>query len=156
MEDKSRPISLVTPEYVSNLLTDKDNETEDFPATSSTVIHAENPLDEERFRTPVPDNVGRRVAGSSKVADTTEEKVAHLQKFKNPYDEHTTQHSDDQLEVSQERAVRAPQKIADPEPTTELEDGRSIFEEKFKPVPPSFPKSNKGTCARQYHCGLLT
>ena len=93
----------------------------------------------------MPDIVGRGVAGSSKVVDVTGGKVAHSQKSKNADDEL----SDDQLVVSQEKAVPSPQKIADPEPITEAEDsgeGKSSSQKKFQPFAALFPKSNKGTC----------
>lgn len=142
MQEKSRVVSSIAPEYPSSPL--KDIETE---AASSTVIHAKPPLDEERSSTPIiPDGVGRRVSGSFKVADVTREEVAHSQKPKNADEEH----SDDQLEVSREKAVRFPLKMTDSPPITETEDsgeGKSNSQKKFKPTAIFFPKfNNKGTC----------
>ena len=118
---------------------------DDFPAASSTVIHEAAPPDEERSRTPIPDGVGRGVAGSSKVADMTGGKVTHSQKSENADDEP----SDDQLEDSREKAVGVPLKKADPEPIAEPEDigeGKFNSQKKFRPAATLFPKSNKGIC----------
>lgn len=144
-QEKRRALSTDWVAYPPSSLTDKDFDTEDFPAASSTVIYEESPLDEERSHTAIPDDVGRGVAGPSKVADMTGGKVvAHSQKSKNADDEH----SDDQFEVSQEKekAVRVPLKMADLEPITEPEDsgeGKSNSQ-KFKPAAALLPKSNEG------------
>ena len=56
------------------------------------------------------------------------------------------EHTDDQLEVSQEKAV---QEIADLQPVAEPEDsgeGKSNSQKRFKPATALFSKSNKGTC----------
>ena len=114
-------------------------------AASSTVIHAEAPLDEERSRTPIPDGVGNGVAGSSKVANMSGETVAHSPQSKNA----DNKHRDDQLEVSQGKAVRVPLEIDDLRPITEPEDsGESNSEKKkkFNPVVAFLPNFNKGTC----------
>lgn len=141
MQEKSRVVSSIAPRYPSSLL--KDIETD---AASSAVINEEPPLDEERSSTPIPDDVGRRVSGSFKVADMTGEDVAHSQKPKNADEEH----SDDQLEASQEKAVRLPLKMTNSPPITETEDsgeGKSNSQKKFKPSAVFFPKfNNKGTC----------
>jgi hypothetical protein len=143
-QEKRRAISPIAPEYPPSPLT------EDFPAASSTVIYEEAPLDEERSHTIILDGAERGVAGSSKVADMTEGKVvAPSQKSKNADDEHSDDQQLDQLEVSQEEAVRLPLEIADLEPITEPEDsgeGKSNSQKKFKAATTSLSKSNKGTC----------
>lgn len=142
MQEKSRTISPVVPEHLSSIL--KDIETEDFPAASSTVIHEESPLDEEYSRTPIPNGVGRGIVGPSKFPNMTEGKVGHSQKSKNAGDDH----SEDQLEVSQEKVP--PLKMADLEPTTEPEDsaeGEFNSQKKFKPSAAALlPDSSEGTC----------
>jgi hypothetical protein len=138
-QEKSRATSPITPEYP------KDIETEGFPTASSTVIHVDVPPDEERSRTPISEGVGKRVSVSSKVTDMTGGKVADSQKSRNVDDER----SDDQLDVSQEKAVRDPLKISDLQPTTEPEDsgeGKSNPQKKFKFTAAIFPKFNIGTC----------
>jgi hypothetical protein len=72
-------------------------------------------------------------------------KVADSQKSRNVDDER----SDDQLDVSQEKAVRDPLKISDLQPTTEPEDsgeGKSNSQKRFKFATAIFPKFNIGTC----------
>ena len=146
----------MAPEYPSSSLA------EDVPAASSTVVHEEAPLDEESSYTIIPDGAERGVAGPSEVANMTGGDVVaqSQQTSKNADDEH----SDDQLEVSQEKAVHVPLKIANIEPITEPEppedqdsgEGKSNSQKRFKPAAALFPKSNKGILCRQYHGGLLT
>ena len=146
-QEKRRAISPIAQEYASSVL--NDIETEDFQADLSTVIYEEAPLDEERFRTPIPDGAGRGIAGSSKVPDVTGGNVGHSQKSNNVDDD---DHSIDQIidELFEFTQEKAPPKTADPEPITEPKDGggegKSNSEKRFKPTVALLPKFNKGTC----------
>lgn len=118
---------------------------EDLPA-SSTVIHSEVPVVEGRSHTPIPEDIGKRIAGGSlsKVADTAGGRVEHSQKSRKHVDDERSE--DEDYQVSQEKGI--PLKTADVRPITKPEyngEGGSNLRKKFRPGGALFRKSSKGT-----------
>ena len=105
-QGKGRGMTSISPEPPFTSL-NNDLEIEDLWA-SSTVINSEVPLVEGRSHTPIPEDIGKGIAGgsSSKVADTAGGRVEHSQKSRKHIDDERSE--DEDYQVSQEKGSKQP------------------------------------------------